>query len=267
MSEPTEIQRFVQDISRPEYLLAASLGLIPGVDVNVKFGHSPATTAVRSDLWERAAAQPVYIFPVDAGEGATLVSTQAADTQLIVVEGLDENGVPKSESKNLTGLVPVALTGLWRSISRAYVEDSTEITGVVTVQGDGGVSTNVFAVIDTDDQQTSQTPYVVPAGKVAVVVNYSTAINKLGGVEISTLFGFRVAKAGKVFRTKIRYGLEQTGTSNISSDLVIPVLAGPLSKMKITAEPSSAPADISGEYSMLLIDSGLVPAAVLAAIS
>jgi hypothetical protein len=105
---------------------------------------------------------------------------------------------------------------------------------------------------------------VVPAGKIALINNFSTAINKSTGASTGAIFEFRVRKPGKVFRTLIRYGLQREGTSNISSDLIVPILAGPLSQIKNLATPDGTGADISAEYSMWLIDSDLVPPGLLA---
>lgn len=267
MVESTEIATFQKRVTDPGFILAASLGLIAGVDIDVKFGHSPDTAASRTDVWEHAATQPTFIYPADAGEGMTLVSDNPADTQNIEILRLDENGTPKdAELHALNGTIPVPLAGLGRLVIHAQNRSATEFIGAVTIQGDGGISTNVFAKLGLDDQKTSQAIYLVPAGKVAMIVNYSTAINKTAGVSVSVLFGYRVAKPGEVFVTDIRYGLEQDGTSNISSDLIVPAFHGPLCKIKVSATPSSASTDISAEFSIILIDEDLVPPALLASL-
>jgi hypothetical protein len=130
-----------------------------------------------------------------------------------------------------------------------------------------GDAARTYATIAVDDQQTSQTPYVVPAGKIALVNNFSTALNKSTGASTGGIFGFRIRKPGKAFRTRIRYGLQREGTSNISSDLVVPVLAGPLCQLKTTVTTDGTAADVSAEFSMWIIDEDLIPSDLLAAIS
>ncbi len=267
-----EVQRFQQKLADKEYFIAASLGLIPGVSTEVKFGHSAATTAVESDVWPRADVQPTYIFPVDTGELMELVGTDAGDTQEITIKALDPDGVEIFIKKNLNGLTPVPLGQLIRATNRIHNSDATPMNGSAIVQGDGSTSTNIFAIAQPGEvgrlrtQQTSQAIYVNRADKVAVVVNMSTAVNKTGVPGESCIFSGQSRKTGGVFRTQIRYGIQNNGTSNISSDLVMPPILPPLAQMAIAGNPSTAGLDISAEFSMLLFDKELVPPEILASL-
>ncbi len=252
------------------YTDAVSLGFVAGVEPEVKFGHIPdAATSVATDVWENGAAQPIYLFPSDAGDSIEMFAA-STDTVNITIEGLTAAGIFQTQTVALSGTATatgaVTIPGTWRAVQRAFNDDSIDLTSQVTIRkvGDG---TRVYGLIDPDDQQTSQAMFVVPAGKIAIVNNFSNAINKSGGATITGIFVFRIRKPSKVFRTKIRYGLQREGTSNLSSDLIVPILAGPLSQIKTTATPDFGPTDISSEYSMWLVDSDLVPAALLASIS
>lgn len=240
-----------------ESWLAGALGLIAGSEPEVKFGHSTAVGPSLQDVWKYGPTQATYIFPDDAGEIIEILGDVAGDKGIdIIVEGLGTDGLFQSEAVALdavTAITPVALLKTWRSVHRAYNDNGVELTGNVLVRGDGSTSVNVFAYVSPDDQQTAQTPYMVPADKVAIISNYSTAINKLSPAA-SAFFALRVAKPGKIFRNQIRYGLQSTGTSNISSDLIAPVVVGPLSRVKVSAQASTNGVDVSAEYSMLLID-------------
>lgn len=252
------------------YTDAVSLGFVAGIEPEVKFGHIPdAATGIVTDVWENGAAQPIYLFPSDAGDSIEMFAA-STDTVDITIEGLTATGVFQTQTVALSGTGgaggAVAIPGTWRAVQRAFNDDSIELVSQVTIRKVGD-ATRVYALIDIDDQQTSQAMFVVPSGKVALINNFSNAINKSGGATITGIFALRVRKPGKVFRTKIRYGLQREGTSNISSDLVVPIFAGPLSQIKTTATPDFGPTDISSEYSMWLVDSDLVPAALLASIS
>lgn len=265
-----DIKTFQQLMTNRRYTDAVALGLVAGVDPEVKFGHIPnAATSVIADIWENGLAQPIYLFPPDAGDLIEIFSA-ATDTLQITIEGLDAAGVLQTDTLTLSGTIgtagAVASAKTWRAVNRAYNSDATELTGAVTVRKVGDAA-RVYALIDTDDQQTSQAVYVVPAGKIALINNFSTAINKSGGATISGIYALKVRNPGKVFRTQIRYGLQREGVSNISSDLIVPVLTPPLAQIKVSALPDATPTDISGEFSMWLIDEGLVPAGLLAAIS
>lgn len=260
---------FQQLMTAHRYMDAVVLGVVAGAEPDVKFGHIPvATNAIRADVWGNAAAQPVYLFPSDAGDSIEMfaVGTQTLD---ITIEGLTPAGVPQTQTVALSGVAGVAgvvpIPGTWRAVNRAFNDDGTDLTSLVTIRKVGDV-TRVYATISVIDQQTAQTPLVVPENKIALINNFSTALNKSGGASTGASFEFRVRKPGKVFRTLIRYGLQREGTSNISSDLVVPILAGPLSQIKTSTTPDGTNADISAEYSMWLIDKNLVPSALLAAL-
>lgn len=267
MADPKIIQQLLQN---QNFRDAVSLGLIDGIVPEVKFGHNPnISTGVRADVWENGPNQAVYLFPDAAGESIE-VFAGGTDTVNITIQGLDATGATQSETVALSGTGgaggAVAVPGTWRAVNRAYNADSVELASQVTVRKVGDAA-RVYALVDIDDQQTSQAIYQVPAGKVAMVNNYSTAVNKSGGATLSCIFGFRIKELGNVFRTQIRYGLQRTGTSNISSDLIVPVFAGPLAQMKVSATPDANTTDTSAEFSMWLIDVNLLPAAFVASLA
>lgn len=261
-----DIKEFQQNLARRDYFLAASLGLIPGVSTEVKFGHCPNAAAAATDVWEYGATQALYIFPATSGEAIEMVSDDETDDQEITIVGLDENGLDQTVSVNLTGDTEVAIPGLWTAVNMAYNSDSTVHDGEVLIQGDGSTSTNIFATLCADCQQTSQAIYKLASNKVAAIVNLSTSMNKPLGATVSTIYNAEISAPGKVFRTQIRYGLQENGTSNISSNLIIPEIIGPGYMAKIVGTPSTGPSDISGEFSMLLFDKELVPSTLLAAL-
>ena len=225
---------------------------VSGVSPIVKFGHCPAATTVETDSWGLGATIPVYTFVLDVGESLTIESTESADTQLITINLLDELGIEVDVSINLTGDTPLAIPGTYTAVNRAFNSDSTLLTGDVLIKGSG--TGNVFAFIDPMDQQTTQCIYTVPSNKYCLIRNVSSAMNSSTNQDASVIVKFLVQEAGGVFRTQIRYGLQKRGTSNISSDLIIPALYTPGSRIKITFTPDTTAMDVSGEFSAELID-------------
>lgn len=252
MSIRNELLERLSKLAGIESGLAASLGAVDGVSVTVKFGHCEDAGAVETDVWAIGGTQPVYIFPLDAGESLTIESSEIADTQQIVVIGLDAAGLEVSVTASLTGATPVAISGIWTAVNRAYNSDGTRITGSVLIKG--SVSGNIFAVIDVLEQQTTQCIYTVPSNKYAILRNVSSSINTGGNTDNTAIVKFLSQEPGGVFRTQVRYGLQQRGTSNISSDLIIPPVYPPLTRLKVTMTPDSSPMNISSELSMQLID-------------
>lgn len=258
----TDVQIFQQSQAERDFASALVLGLIEGTEPEVKFGYT-ASIGTFGDVWPPAT---VYVFPIMAGQAVEAVSTLAGDTHDLTIIGLDATTkLPRTETVTLTGVTPVSIQGLWSSITRAYNDDSTSFVGIINIRGTGSPNSNIFAQVLVEDQQTTQCPFMVPDDSVAVINNYSTAINKSGGADVSAIMRLVITRFGKVPRTQIRYGLQRSGVSNISSDLIIPILVAPLARIQVTADPT-ANADISAEYSMLLIKKNLVPAAVLQAL-
>jgi hypothetical protein len=252
MADPAAYRQFLQRVALND---AINLGMVSGVIDDVKFGHCPNAQITPTDVWELGATIPVYVFPPDAGETIEAVSDNIADVGVKVTwEGLSPAGAPQAQEVTLNGATPVPVPGVWRVVNRGYNSDSTLFVGNISARGDGVTSTNVYASISPDDQQTSQAIMVTPASRIAVINNFSTAINKTGGATPSAIMRLAVQRPGGVFRTLIRYGIQRDGTSNLSSDLIVPIPIPPLSKVKVTAEPTAADTDISAEFSLRFYD-------------
>ena len=262
------ILRFQQAITSKEWLFAVTLGLVAGVEAAVKFGHCPNALAVDTDVWERGATQRIYVFPPDAGEAMELVAEEVLDVGIsVVTEGLGEEGLFKREVKDLNGTTPVALGGLWSAIHRVYNDEpegpGSLFTGDVLVQGAGGGA--IYAVADDDDQQTSQAVFKVPSNRVAMVIGLSNAMNSgTGGPDSGVINRLRIANTGKNFRSREYFGLQETGTSNIPTGAPLPLVVGPLTRIKAQATPSVDPMDISAKFSLLLMDVAFFDAPFLA---
>ncbi len=264
----TDIQVFQRDQKKFDYPSALVLGLVAGNVPDVKFGYAASINAF-GDVWPLGT---VYAFPVVAGQVVEVVSSDIADAGLLVnvivinaASGLEETHVVTLDETNPVTTPVLVPGGNVKSVNRAFNANGTAFTGTISVRGTGAPNSTVFAVILPEDQQTTQCPYMVPGDKVAIINNYSTAINKSGGVDVSSIMRLVVTKEGKVARTQIRYGIQRGGVSNLSSDLIVPIPVPPLAKVQVTADPSAV-ADISGEFSMILIDKTLIPPEVLAAI-
>lgn len=257
-------QDFQKEQPSLEFCSALVLGLVVGYSPEVKFGYVAAIAA----LGDVTPLGVPYIFPVDAGQEVEAISDNAADVHILKVIVIDAvTGLERIEQVTLNGNVgPVLIPGgPVIAVNRAYNNNGDPYVGNITIRGTGAPNANIFATVLADDQQTTQCPYMVPAGKVAVINNYSTAINKSGGADVAAVMRLVVTRPGKVPRTQIRYGLQRSGVSNISSDLIVPIPIPPGSKVQVTADPT-ANADISAEYSMQLIDASLLPDEVLLAI-
>lgn len=260
MAEFKNTTRFLEDLIRNDYNAAVDLGIVQGVESDAKFGHCPDTTNTPTDVWERGAVQPIYVYPLDAGETVQARSDNPADTNTLKIQGLDVAGLFQEAEITLNGTTIVAIPGVWRAINRVFNSNGTAYVGNVFVEGDGagGSTTNIFAQIAPDDQQSSQAIFMTPADRVARINNFSTAVNRTQGVDLAATMRLAVQLPSGVFRTQIRYGIQKEGVSNISSDLIVGIPLPPLTKIKISGDPSSTNTDISAEWSMHLYDTEIL---------
>jgi hypothetical protein len=168
---------------------------------------------------------------------------------------LDINGIEQKVVATLTGITPVVIVGTVIAVNRAYNNNGIPFVGDISIKG--SVSGNTFAYIDAREQQTTQCIYMVPSNKYAVVRNMSSSMNRGGNSDNVSIVKFVVQLLGKVWRTQVRYGLQQRGTSNISSDLVIPAVYPPLTRLKVVFTPDSNQ-DVSAELSIQLVDATII---------
>lgn len=258
-----DIQLFQKNIVKNNSSIATILGCNPGIILLKKWGYVSNITQL-SDIWPTGAS---YNFPVDGGQKFEIVSTDSNDTSKIHIDGIDDTGICKSVKMTLTGTTPVLVPGdLWLSVQRAYVDDIVELVGTIYVRGTGNPNSNIFAIILPADQQTTQCQFLVPADKIALVTNVGASLNASGGADDDVILKLIVALPQKAFRTQFRFGLQKHGNSIVTTNIIEPLIAAPLSKIRITALPSAL-LDVSFSYSIYLVEKYLVPPDLLESIN
>lgn len=113
------------------------------------------TTEFRTP-WEEASD---YTFPTSAAQ-LTLVSTDASDTtQTVLIQGLDADFNPVSETKTLTGTTPITTTNSYFRVNDLIVI-SGNVVGDITL----GNGVNNYAVVLAGTGRNQAAVYTVPAG-------------------------------------------------------------------------------------------------------
>ena len=250
-----DIQSFQQDISKTNFNLAVVLGCIPGIIHDIKFGYVNAISSV-GDIWPNGGN---YIFPVEGGQILEAVSTNINDINWLNLNGID--GITrevKNELVQLTGTTPVVVQGVWEAVNSASVIDETEAIGEISIQGTGNPNNNIFAVILPQDQLATQCPYKSPANKVVILNALGAGLNSGGGGSDSCIIKLSMKPTNGVTRTLVRFGLQKEGNSLLSTNIIDPILIPPASEIRLTVDPTST-MDISGFYSMNLIEKYLLP--------
>jgi len=124
------------------------------------FGYSAlvGSTAL-GPLWEGLTLSGgAYVYPSSALQ-MTLVSSNAGDTQIVAVLGLDINFNMISEYVTLTGTTPVTTVNSYFRINQLLVTNGLN-AGTITCKN----STNLYAQINPGIGQTQMSIYTVPRG-------------------------------------------------------------------------------------------------------
>mgnify|MGYP000920815890 CR=1 FL=1 len=120
-----------------------------------------------------------YVFPPDVGTGIQIHSTNNADTEQVVIEGLDENFLMKSWTGNLNGTGYVNANGKWTRIFGAYNNSSTSFSGTVNIHPSGDVSSN-YLLINAYNNQSLMAVYTIPANYTGYLVAYGMSAHNAG---------------------------------------------------------------------------------------
>ena len=255
--------------------LAVSMGQVPGYSTLDKFGSNPTITTSTDpeDIWEGGG-----LYNYDADSTAPIVSIgskNAADSQLVSVQGLDSLGNLVEQEVTLQGTTRVALdSALWR-VFRIQNEGVTDFVGdvyvytgtdTVPVVGDSVVR----AVIRNGNNQTLMALYTVPRGKVGFLYRGEVGVLWNGG---SGPAGAEYAKGyyksrryGKVFKIKKEISLITTGSTVFQDSRSFPDPVPSLTDIRLQVAEVSETMGAWGTFDMLLVDEELFPVSYLQAI-
>lgn len=154
--------------------LQVARGQIDGHSTVNIYGYQALVGTTFIPVWENATA---YTYPVAATQ-MNLAGT-AGDTATIVINGLDANYLPISESVVLNGATPVTTTKSYLRINSMNVSvgSATNPAGVVTLKD--LTNTTIYAQINAGVGRTQSGIYTVPAGYTFFLqrVNIYTSLN------------------------------------------------------------------------------------------
>ena len=171
-----------------------------------------------------------YVFPPDVGTGIQIHSTNNADTEQVVIEGLDENFLMKSWTGNLNGTGYVNTSGKWTRIFGAYNNSSTSFSGTVNIHPSGNVASN-YLLINPYNNQSLMAVYTIPANYTGYLVAYGMSAHNAGSSS-SIFYNIKIKtrEFGKVFRTQCSnsFGTE----SSIERFLTFPIQLLPKTDIK-----------------------------------
>ena len=251
-------------------------GELSGAYAVDKFGEALGVGTSEEDLWNGPGTEETLLTA-----GATLYVScgTVGTTQVMQVEGLDENWMIQTGYGTLTGRTQSAIvsaTGaaqLWTRVFRAY-----QISAVPDPVGDVYIAeldtlslgvpdtdTKVHGYIDFSDaaQQTEKAMYTVPAEHVGLVLGMTGGIERTGGgssrfadvlMEIQELAtGATVAApAWAPFRRIQEIDLVSTGQCWAQEDFRVPFVVSQLTNIHLRCAASSS-SDIVGSFDIIVI--------------
>lgn len=239
--------------------MAVQAGIRDGYSTVDKFGENPDIQAADppQDIWEAGGAYPYDDF--GTAPIVSLVSDNIADTQPIVITGLDIEGNEVVQVITLTGTTRVALdTPLWRVYRMINNADAgNDIIGNVscyTGLGNAPLAGETRAIISNGNNQTLMALYTIPLGKVGFLFRGELGMSRsqVGGSAQCSYYSRRV---GKVFNIKKRIDLNSGGNSIYIDQRSFPDVIPALTDIRLSVESvSNNSTGIYGAFDILLVD-------------
>jgi len=237
--------------SNSDFIIEVLKGNVLGHRIRHQHGHSEVIGNMAfTDVWADA-SKMVYLSAV---ETMNIVSTSTDDAsagtgaRTVLVEGLDVNFNPISETVTMNGL-----TDVLTSLSYIRVTEMTVLTGGALLQNVGTItatgsttSTTPQAVIEPVLNHSLNGKYTSPAGKWAIFANYEVNVAKGKDVAIDIFAGDGTGIMSGVHRNDIF----QNPLVSPVSDVVIP----PKTDIVFRAKSDAGSTGVACSFNMLEVE-------------
>jgi hypothetical protein len=188
-----------------DFALEVAKGNIPGHSIVFLSGKHPsvAVGGTPTTIWNNTAN--TYPWSVwDAGAAALyLVSTSAADTQTILLTGLDASYNIITATVTLTGTTPVN-TGAttFKRLNSAIIIAGVAAVGTISIRYGSSVG-SIVGLINPNTTNTSMSIYTVPAGYTAFSTYGDFSVNKGNQAELAVKWRFFGLPFITVYQTEV----------------------------------------------------------------
>ena len=262
--------RYIEDqfskmIGTKDFNLSVNMGQIEGFSVIDKFGINPQITQSTDpeDIWEFGGE---YVFDAFGTAPIKYISSSdASDTQLITVSGLDVNGYLVVQEVIANGQNNVVLqTPLWRVFRMENESDEGgDIAGILYCHTDptptNGVpaDSSVRAIIDNGHNQTLMAMYTIPRGMVGYLYRGELGIKVSGGTSALAdyaHFHYESRRCGKIFKIKKAIDCIVGGSSVYQDPRSFPDVIPALTDIRLRVQEVSTTMGVWGAFDILLID-------------
>lgn len=208
--------------------------------------NSSFANGVEESFWQGSSLYPWTTWDSYAGTGTTLnvVSSNAGDTQTVLINGLDENFEVLTESVTLTGTTPVTTTGTFMRTNSLQITAGASNAGTITVVPTG--SAVVVDQISPGFGASQNAQYTIPAGYTGYVMQGSAQIGK---GQDGTAY-FKVRPYGAAFSTQFVILLYQ---DTFQYEFSVPFVVPEKSDLDLTMVASSSRTAGTCAYDILLM--------------
>jgi hypothetical protein len=200
----------IQDIIRlPHGLLGVAAGHFDGLDWVHNFGANfdIDNNSVPETIWSAGGLYPWASLAT--AQTLYVLSTEAADTADVKIEGLDANFYRLTETVTLTGTTAVTTSNQFSRIFRMSYNHGSENVGTITarVTADDGT---IVGQIDAAFAQSLMAVYTIPAGYTGYLLTGDASVQKTKDAQIKFFtrpFGqsFRISHMAEVYERTYRY--------------------------------------------------------------
>ena len=223
------------------------------------FGHNPVidTNTDPEEVWAGPTSR--YNWPTAAGTWY-ISSSEAADDQLLLVQGLNADWEIQQVVGTLSGNTFVALPGTWIRFWTSFNIDTTEVTGDIYISSDntdaGGdgipdTLTTVHGFYSAGEQITEQTPWTSPIDHACHVVASAPSLASGVGVARVVDLYIRVRRVPTGILSTARHGsLSSAATSSENELLPFPTILPPKMDISVEAYTTANGADVSVSYTV-----------------
>jgi len=240
-----------------DFYFEVSRGNIPGLSGTHVVAHSSTISTSLQTVWEEP-----YLYTYSAtADINTLSSSDVADTQELVVIGLDANHNEVVQTVTLNGQTPVTLTTPLMRFNLMYNDNGVSLQGDVYLWVSGGGATLgvpdvgadirgriiIMPISGISHEISAGSVFTVPAGKQAYVVFGKTSATDTKAIELT----FWVRLPGKVFRM-----VHHVDFKNINYDYFfkLPALIPEKADLEVRAVIDAGTGQVNANYDLILED-------------
>ena len=238
-------------------------------DTVFKFGRNREiqTTSDPEDIWSVGGVYPFLTSSINVYVASTDTQDSAAGSgsKQIKIQGLDENYFQQEETFTLNGQTPVTGSKTFSRVHRAFITyaGSEEVnTGDINIgygTWSSGVPSNYIAQIPAGEGQTQMAIFTIPNDKRGYLLKWSSSIlTGASGKAANIQLIYRENKGVNqiVRKVKDQVGLGTNSMNTFQRVYEFPDFIPPKTDVFLRVEQVTATSDITGEFSLVLVNAG-----------